>query len=159
MESARELLWVYLPFFPPAAANLLGDVFGAGQREELLVRRGVSPNQGVSARWQHPAQPDASSRVGTTLVDEVILSLGALLPGAPMQSSSGLLPDSAKGSSRFWKVTLFPDHQCHGGSALQDMQFWTLGPLSTAPQLPPACLGGHEGQSIIPPQVEKSGKS
>lgn len=71
-----------LPLLPLAAANLLGDVFGAGRCEELLVRRGVSPNQGVSARWQHPAQPDACPRVGITLVDEVILSLGGLLPGA-----------------------------------------------------------------------------
>lgn len=143
---------------PLAAANLLGDVFGAGQCEELLVRRGVSPNQGESARWRHPAPPDACLRVGLTLVDEVILSLGGLLPGAPMRSQTDLLPDSAKGSSHFWKVALFLDTQCHGGSPLPDTQFGTRGPRITVPQLLPACLGGHEGQSIIAPQAEKSAK-
>lgn len=138
---------------PPSCSHLLGDVFGAGQCEELLAR------SGVSASWQHPAQPDASPPAAIIPVDEVILSLGGLLPGAPMGSLSGLLPDSAKGSSHFWKVTLLLGHQRQDGSPLLDTPFWILGPLVTAPQVPPACLRAHEGQSIIPPQVGKSGKS
>lgn len=65
---------------PSSCSHLLGDVFGAGQCEEVLAR------SGVSAWWRHPAQPDACSPAGISVADEVILSLGALLPGAPMGS-------------------------------------------------------------------------
>lgn len=70
--SAREL--------PSSCSHLLGDVLGAGQCEELLVR------SRVSAWRQHPAQPDACLPAGITPVYEVILSLGGLLPRAPMGS-------------------------------------------------------------------------